>query len=153
VNVFLADFADFAMITFLLTFTQVKSIFTFLKKIKVMSRKSILYISFFLLINTSLFGQNGVYSITEKMSNFQIGGGTVFDTVFVTNPNGTVTTYDIPHFTQDVSGHNSQLMTIINSITNLGYKIIESEGWNYPFYVYDTPTSAHYLRTMFLGIP
>ena len=123
------------------------------KKLNVMSRKTILYISFFLLINTSLFGQSGVYSITEKMSNFQTGGATVFDKVFVTNPNGTVTTYDIPHFTQDVPGHNSQLMTIINNITNLGYKIIESEGWNYPFYVYDTPTSAHYLRTMFLGIP
>jgi hypothetical protein len=117
-----------------------------------MSLKSILYLSFFLFINTSLFAQSGVYSITEKMSNFQTGGA-VFDKVFVTAPNGTVTTYDIPHFTQDVQGHNSQLMTIINNITSLGYKIIESEGWNYPFYVYDTPSSAHYLRTMFLGIP
>lgn len=114
--------------------------------------KKILFSILFMMIGYCSFGQSGIYSITEKMAT--VVSPTIFDTVFVTDPNGVVTTYNIPHFVQDVAGHDSELMIIINNIIALGYEIKEAEGWNYCQTVQIPGGSdLEYIRTMFLGVP
>lgn len=113
--------------------------------------KKILFSTLFMMIGYSSFGQSGVYIITEKMG--LPTQNEYFDELYVTDPNGTTTTYQIPHFTNDISGHDSELNSVINGIINLGYRIINADSWGTPSGAGWTGTSPFYVRTMFLGIP
>jgi len=102
----------------------------------------------FTLICSSSYPQSNVYMITEK---FDSGGGDfTLDSVFVTDPAGLTTAYSIPHFIPDPSGHDSQFNMILNSITNLGYEIVEF-GALYHGSLYLGQSVA--VRTIFLKEP
>ena len=115
--------------------------------------KKILFSALFMMIGYCSFGQSGIYTITEKMAS--VSSPSAFDKVYVTDPNGVVSTYDIPHFVQDVEGHDSELIVIINNIISLGYEIKEAGGWNYPMIGTQPGSNLEngYIRTMFLGVP
>ena len=70
-----------------------------------------------LLLPSKSKGQS-VYIITEVFRNT----APIYDSVYVTTPTGSVTGYSIPHLS-NVSGHDSALSTIINSVSTLGYTI------------------------------
>lgn len=83
-------------------------------------KKIILVISILtlnLLLVSKSKGQS-VYIITEVFRNT----APIYDSVYVTTPTGSVTGYSIPHLS-NVSGHDSALSTIINSVSTLGYTI------------------------------
>lgn len=111
-------------------------------------------IKYFLLIlflgsAVNLYSQVGVYCITEKMGNVQFSQP--FDSLFVTDSQGNVSKYSIPHFTQDIAAHDIALMKIINSVVNLGFSKVLCEGWNYPTLAANSKTTSHYIRSMFLS--
>tara|TARA_B100001287_G_scaffold229813_1_gene200225 strand:- start:396 stop:713 length:318 start_codon:yes stop_codon:yes gene_type:complete len=105
-----------------------------------------------MMIGYCAIGQSGMYIITEKMGNPAYNE--YFNDVYVTDPNGTTTPYSIPHFTADIMGHDSELVTIINGIINQGYEITSSDSWGTP-YGMSAPggTSYYFMRTIFLTVP
>jgi hypothetical protein len=80
-----------------------------------------------LVLNIQSFGQNNVYIISEKFDNQTDVWS--YDSVFVTDPTGAITTYTIPNPLVNLSAHDSELNTIINSVTALGYKIDQAGAW------------------------
>ncbi len=106
-----------------------------------------------LFISIKSFAQNNVYVITEKFDGL-IGFVPSYDSVFVTNPSGITTKYNIPNYIGNTAGHDSAFNQILNGIINQGYKIIETHsggtavnnqllGGNYIFI----------LKTFYLGQP
>ena len=106
-----------------------------------------------LIISIKSFAQNNVYVITEKFDGL-IGFVPSYDSVFVTNPSGITTKYNIPNYIGNTAGHDSAFNQILNGIINQGYKIIETHsegaainnqllGGNYIFI----------LKTFYLGQP
>ena len=77
-----------------------------------------------------------MYIVTEKFDGM-ISAPT-YDSVFVTNPSGVTSIQTIPHMNMNLKNHNSSLNIIFNSITNLGYKMMENGpmqlGFNTPSY-------------------
>lgn len=99
------------------------------------------------------FAQNNVYTITEKFDGI-IGFVPSYDSVFVTNPQGVTTKYNIPNYIGNTAAHDSQFNQILNGILSQGYKIIEthSEGTA----VNNQLLSGNYifvLKTYYLGQP
>jgi hypothetical protein len=84
-----------------------------------MSRKTILYISFFLLINTSLLGQSGIYLVSLRHSISDASECKVI----VTDPQGGSTLNNITHYGVNIEAHYSELNTIFNNIISTGYQL------------------------------
>jgi hypothetical protein len=70
-----------------------------------------------LLFNLETKGQNSVYILTEV---WDIN----YDSIYVTAPNGSVNSFQIPT-ASNIAAHDSSLNLIINGITNLGYTIAD----------------------------
>lgn len=71
-----------------------------------------------------------LYIVTEHNVSYYNNNAIAYkDSVFVTNPAGITTKYEIPTTGSDIPGHDSQLNKILNDIINLGYKNM------YPVYV------------------
>ena len=107
----------------------------------------------FLIVSCSSFSQNNVYTITEKFDGIA-GFLPSYDSVFVTNPQGVTTKYNIPNYIANTAAHDSEFNQILNGILNQGYKIIETHsegtavnngllGGNYAFI----------LKTFYVGQP
>lgn len=99
------------------------------------------------------YGQTGMYIITEKY-NGQILNNPSFDSLFVTNPQGTVTKYSLPHLFLNPGQHDSQLNIILNGIISQGYNVLDGD-WNYPQAVNNNivPGSPYNIRSVFLLKP
>lgn len=102
-------------------------------------------------ISINAHSQNGIYIITEKY-NGMVANVPSFDSLFVTNPSGTTTSYSLPHYIINPAAHDSQLAVILNNISSQGFRIIphtERMG------VSNTTITPSYfeLRTFFMGMP
>jgi hypothetical protein len=114
-------------------------------------KKSVILILFLVAILScnNLFSQ--IYIITEKFDGSTSAPPT-FDSVFVTNPSGTTTSYKIPNFVKSPASHDSQFSTILNNIVNQGYKVLyhyEAQGVVNAAY----SPSTFVMRTIFLAKP
>jgi hypothetical protein len=109
---------------------------------------------FGIVVSLTSYSQNGLYIVTEKHDGI-IGFVPSYDSVFVTSPIGVTTSYNIPNYLTNPSGHNSQLSLILNGIISQGYRIIEM-GDHANIAVNNTLIGGHYIfniYTLFLGKP
>ena len=112
-----------------------------------------LFLFISLIVSGASYAQNNVYIITEKFDGL-IGFAPSYDSVFVTNPQGVTTKYNIPNYIGNTAGHDSEFNQILNGILSQGYKIIEThtEGTA----VNNQLLSGNYifiLKTFYLGQP
>ena len=106
-----------------------------------------------LIISFNSFSQSGMYIVTEKYNGVILNSPS-FDSLFVTNPQGIISNYTLPHLFLNPGQHDSQFNVILNGIISQGYNVLDGD-WNYPQAVNNNliPGSPYNIRSIFLFKP